>query len=92
MRPIPKKLRHEMSSDPYYERCCLRYESPCKGYTEWHHHLLYEGRQVNEKFCILPLCQKHHQQVTDGHQKLTKVCDAIMKERATQEEINKYDL
>ena len=59
MRPIPKKLRDEMASDPYYSSCARRNEE-CSGRITWEHALTYAGRQKNEKWAIIPLCVYHH--------------------------------
>jgi hypothetical protein len=61
MRPIPKKLREEMSTDPYYSRCCLN-DHECEGRIEWDHTTTHQGRQVNEKWAIIPVCQYHHRE------------------------------
>lgn len=93
MRGIPKKMRQEMADDPWYKFCCLKWEGGCStGGTQWHHHLIHKGRQVNEKFCILSLCVSHHQKITDGDQELTRAADKVMCERATDEQIKKYNL
>lgn len=84
MRPIPPKLREEMSEDPYYKSCCL--QGACIGRVEWHHNLIYAGRQVNEKFCILPLCEYHHRNIV----KIKEVVDHRMLNRATDDELRKY--
>jgi hypothetical protein len=51
MRPIPKKLRDELNSDPYYSRCCLN-NGDCDGRVEWHHTIIYQSRQLQEKWAI----------------------------------------
>lgn len=74
MRPIPPQLREEMAQDNYYSKCCIRDEK-CSGRIEWHHALIFAGRQVNEKFCILPVCHFHHEHEKDKelHEKLTYI-------------------
>lgn len=90
MRPIPKKMREEMNDDPFYSLCCVRDISTCKGVIEWHHNLIHASRQVNEKFCILPMCELHHSQV---HLPMVKgFADAVMISRASDEQIDKYGL
>ena len=54
MRPIPNKLRQEMEADPYYKRCAW-HGRPHPGKKIDHHNLIFAGRQVNEKWCILPI-------------------------------------
>jgi len=82
MRPIPKKLREELSNDPFYKKCCIT----GLGDVEWHHNLIYAGRQVNEKFCILPLNKEVHKNIV----KYKTRCDWIMWSRATPKEIEIY--
>lgn len=92
MKPIPQKLKQEMKSDPFYSMCCLREISTCdtREGVQWHHHLQHEGSQVNEKFCILPLCPHHHKYI--HLPKAKHKADKIMLERASDEQIEKYDL
>jgi hypothetical protein len=59
MRPIPKKLRNEMNADPYYKVCCMN-NRDCEGRLEWHHTIIHSGRQLNEKWAIVPACKHHH--------------------------------
>jgi len=91
MKKIPKGLKKEIADDPFYNHCCLRHIGTCDAEgVQWHHNLEHEGQQVNEKFCILPLCPHHHE-----HIYLPKArweADKIMIERATEEQISKYNL
>lgn len=59
MRKIPLKMRTEMSLDPYY-KTCARENDECSGRITWEHAFIYAGRQVNEKWAIIPLCVYHH--------------------------------
>ena len=83
MRKIPPKLRDEMSKDSYYKKCCI---TNLPGNIEWHHNLIFGGKQVNEKFCILPLNKEIHRNIV----KYKEQCDWIMLNRATDEELKKY--
>lgn len=84
MRKIPKALQEDMADDPYYKRCCVSGSS--FGKIDWHHNLIFGGRQVNEKFCILPLSKPIH----DNIHKYKEQCDWIMLNRATDEELARY--
>lgn len=86
MRKIPRKLQEDMASDPYYSKCCITGLSKNAVKIDWHHNLIYAGRQVNEKWCILPLADFVHQHIVDYKRK----CDWIMLNRATNEELEKY--
>ena len=68
MRPIPQKLRDEMSADPYYKRCAKHKLGNCSGRITWEHVWIYAGKQINEKWAIIPLCWYHH--LGDGLDKL----------------------
>jgi len=49
-----------MAADPYYQSCSLSCLGDCGGGITWEHSLIYQGRQLNEKWAIIPLCEKHH--------------------------------
>ena len=84
MRKIPPSLREEMENDPFYKRCCITFTSSEK--IDWHHNLIFGGKQVNEKFCILPLAKSIHDNIV----KYKEQCDWIMWSRASDEEIRRY--
>lgn len=85
MRKIPNKLRQEMAKDPYYKKCAVRGFSTCDGRIEWHHGIIYAGRQLNEKWAILPLCHLHHDRVCVEPYK-SYILWTIL-ERATEQEL-----
>ena len=69
MRPIPPKLRAEMQSDPFYKiciRCKLLKDHVCEAnplngqLIEWEHVIIYAGKQLNEKWAIIPICYLVH--------------------------------
>jgi hypothetical protein len=84
MRKIPEKLKAEMEADKYYTKCAVG--GSCSGKIEWHHNLIYAGRQVNEKFCIIPLCKHHHDKIDYFKDEV----DRIMLNRATEDELTMY--
>lgn len=69
MRPIPPQLRKEMDADAYYHQCA-RHEAlrdhecrpdPLTGkLIEWEHAIIFAGRQLNEKWAIVPICWLVH--------------------------------
>lgn len=85
MRLIPKKLRDEIALDPYYQTCC-RKNRECAGRITWEHAFIYGGKQINEKWAILPLCIYHH--LGEGLKK--RLNERIAVARATPEELAKY--
>lgn len=64
MRRIPSELRIEMDSDPYYWKCALEpFTDNHVGEVEWHHSLIWGGRQINERWAIIPLCKLCHRRI-----------------------------
>lgn len=86
MRKIPAKLRAEIENDPFYSKCCITGLSKNAVKIDWHHNLQFGGRQVNEKFCILPLADFVHREIVKHKEK----CNWIMWNRANDEEIERY--
>lgn len=87
MRPIPDKLRKEMADDPFYKKCCLL-NTVCQGRIEWHHGIIYAGRQLNEKWAIIPLCHHHHEKVM--YEEIKDKTYYIMLNRVSDDELRKY--
>jgi len=83
--PIPKAIRERLNEDPFMKDCCIA-DSWCEGKIEWHHALQYAGKRVNEWWCILPLCQKHHRSEASNRLAITKV----MCKRSSSEDLAKY--
>ena len=68
MRPIPLPLRQQLEKEPRMKRCMLAgyeklYGRCSEGRPEFHHVWIYAGRQINEKWAILPACHLHHREV-----------------------------
>lgn len=85
-KPIPLELREEMSQDKFYSKCCITGLSKNAVKIDWHHNLMYAGKRVNAKFCILPLADFIHREITKYKEK----CDWIMLNRASDKELEKY--
>lgn len=88
MNNIPKKLRDNIAADPFYERCCITGVFANQTKVEWHHNLIYAGRQVQEKWAILPLAKAVHDQANNP--KVRERLDWIMLNRATDDELRRY--
>lgn len=86
MRPIPEKLKREMAADPFYKVCARAKDGGCQGRITWEHAFIYAGRQVNERWAIIPLCWHHH--LGEGLDK--NVNKRISLARATDEDLAKY--
>lgn len=85
-KPIPKKIREELEEDPFMQKCCLSDYHICEGRIQWHHHLKFAGKRVNEKWCILPVCELAHKQEAGYKEELNN----IMCSRATYDELIPY--
>ena len=89
MNNIPPKLRKQLADDPMYKRCIVHqcYHGPGVK-IEWHHNLIFAGKQVQERWCILPICKAVHDLANNtlvrGH------LDWIMINRATDDELRRY--
>ncbi|MHA1401637.1 MAG: hypothetical protein ACTSQE_14905 [Candidatus Heimdallarchaeaceae archaeon] len=60
MRPISPKIKKHISEDEFYEVCCREEEGDCDGGITMEHALIYAGRQIDEIFAIIPVCEYHH--------------------------------
>jgi len=88
MKKIPQKLREDMSNDPYMKKCCFPFIHDCQGKIEWHHALIFGGSQVQEKECILPICQAIHEKARNTDVK--EILDLVMYSRMSPEQMKKY--
>ena len=50
----------KMSLSTYYKACARRCDGGCSGRITWEHVIIYAGKQLNEIWAIIPLCEKHH--------------------------------
>lgn len=91
MHPIPPKLRRELSADPFYKICARKGEA-CAGRITWEHALTYAGRQIQERWAIIPLCAFHHSvdEFQDGPGLDKRLNKEIAMSRATEEDRKKY--
>ena len=85
MRPIPAKLSAQLQYDPFMRICC-RKDGGCSGRVTWEHCWIFAGKQINERWAIVPLCEFHH---------LGKGLDKdygrwVSLGRATEAELTKY--
>lgn len=81
-----------MSDDPYYKKCVRNSEGTCKGRITWEHAFIYAGKQINEKWAIIPLCEFHHDLgIYQGNGDLDKDLNQLIAlDRATSEDLAKY--
>jgi hypothetical protein len=83
-KPIPFKMREQMSSDPYYKKCCITGATNEK--IDFHHNLTFKGQRVNQIFCILPLAKSVHDKISY----YKELCNWVMWNRASEQEIKEY--
>ena len=82
MRPISPKIRKQLASDPFMQKCAYG----CNVKPEWEHALIYQGKQVNEWWAIIPLCTHHHR----GHGLNKRYNEYIALSRASEADLMKY--
>lgn len=89
MRPIPPKLKANILADEYYSRCAREMDGGCGGRITWEHAIIFQGRQLNEKWAIIPLCAYHHavDQFQDGQGLIKEKNVWIALNRATEAEL-----
>lgn len=90
MRTIPTSLRKKLASDPYYQKCA-RACSECDGRITFEHAIVFAGRQLNELWAIIPLCEYHHavNKHQDGGDLDKEMNISIALNRATDDELIK---
>lgn len=85
MNKIPPKLKKKILADPYYKHCA-REDTSCNGRITFEHAFLYAGKQVQEFWAIIPLCEFHH--LGAGLNKRMNEVLAVL--RASREDLEKY--
>ena len=87
--PIPLKMRKEMSEDPFYKKCV--YTGTIQKFGDkrvsWEHCWVYAGKQIQEKWAIVPLRLDLNVNMT---QEVKDYCRYISLQRATDEDLAKY--
>lgn len=97
MNNIPKKLRRELERDPDFAyKGCLRrrllHDHNCAPHPmtrqliEWEHAFIYAGKQVQEKWAIIPICWWAH----SGPGLNKEINQWIALNRASDEDLEKY--
>lgn len=90
MTPIPLPLRKQLADDPFM-KTCIHLNNPdssdCEGPVTFEHSWIYAGKQIQERWAIVPCCRKHNVGVT-GREKMYNQLIAL--ERATPEDLAKY--
>lgn len=60
MRPISQKNKQVIDTDPYYKKCVRRNEGNCQGRITIDHTIIFQGRQLDELWALVPVCAYHH--------------------------------
>lgn len=90
MRKITKGVLNTLLEDERTKKCCLAEHIPhvCSPKIEFHHNLIYAGRQVNLANAILPLCSNAHK-IAD-RKDVKEVLDWIMLNLMTDREVRSF--
>lgn len=58
MNNVPPRLRKQLAADPEYARCALagHPDHECGGRVTWEHAIIVAGKQVQERWAIVPVC------------------------------------
>lgn len=90
MRKISPEVKKKLEQEPNI--CARLKDGNCKGRITWEHTLIYAGKQIDEVWAIIKLCEYHHdvntQQGNGDLQKEKNVWIAL--NRATDQELIKY--
>lgn len=89
MRRIPNRTKNKLKSEP---DVCARRNEKCAGFLTWEHAIIYAGRQLNEPWAIIKLCEYHHAvgMYQDGGDLDKTMNEKIALNRATDEELRAY--
>lgn len=85
MRPIPTKLKEEIAKDPFMSKCVWTGDTKN---ISWEHCWVYAGKQINEKWAIVPL--RKDLNTNDMEQRIKDYCRWISLMRATPKDLAKY--
>lgn len=90
MRKISPKVKEQLELEP--QICARKNDGNCKGRITWEHTLIYAGKQIDEVWAIIKLCEYHHDVNTQqGNGDLNKEKNVwIALNRATDKELEKY--
>lgn len=89
MRPISQSVKDQLTNEK--DICALK-DSNCDGKLTWKHCLTYGGKQIDEAWAIIKICEYHHSvnkyQDGGGLNKEKNIWIAL--NRATDQELLKY--
>lgn len=93
MTPVPPKLRKQLAADPEYQVCSLYGYHECGGRITWEHAIIYAGRQVQERWAIIPLCARGQEvdQYQDDRTMNKQMNRWVALNRASDEDLARFD-
>lgn len=87
MRKLSKLTRQTLENEERMSKCCLSYLGDCNGRIEWHHNLIYQGRQSDIPNTILGVCHSHHE--IANKKEIKEQLDWIMLGQMTEADLEK---
>jgi len=89
MRRISDSVKAQLLSEP--DVCARKKDGGCDGSITWEHAIIYAGRQLDEAWAIVKLCERHHgvNQYLDGGDLDKQENIRLALNRATDEELQK---
>lgn len=89
---IPKQILNQILNDKYYSKCARHKENTCKGRVTFEHVFIYGGKQIQEVWAIIPLCEFHHNVLSyqDTGDLRKDLNEYIALQRATPEQLALY--
>lgn len=85
MRPLTKQAKQEINTQERYQVC-----AHCKkSLVQIHHHILFQGHQIDDIFQLIALCKKCHVKV-NYNKDIQHTCDCYCLQNATEEDMGKY--
>jgi len=88
---MPTRLRGELGKDPLYTKGYCIYHDAVHGPAtkiEWHHNFIFAGKQVQERWCILPIDETIHAKA--NQKQVRERLDWIMLNRADNDTLVGY--
>jgi len=85
MRALTEKLKKSLEKDERMKRCII-----CgKLNPNWHHIWIYAGKQINENWAIVALCEYHHTG-SGWNNEVKQFCEQYSLSIMTEADITKY--
>ena len=83
---IPANLREQLLGDPWMHASCLSGRQP----VQWHHAIIWRGKKLQERFCIVPLTIEEHEIARE--KKYARMIDEVVLKRATEQDLERYPI